>query len=45
MVDMVCRLLIDDRNVRINYLFTVNPVDYHDVCAGNGVEIYPDPRG
>jgi predicted nucleic acid-binding protein len=45
MVDMVCRLLIDDPNVRINYLFTVNPKDFYDVCANNRVEILPGPGG
>jgi predicted nucleic acid-binding protein len=45
MVDMVCRLLIDDPNVRINYLFTVNPKDYYDVCVSNRVEILPGPGG
>jgi predicted nucleic acid-binding protein len=41
MVDMLCRLLIDDPNVDIKYLLTVNKRDFHDVCASNGVEIWP----
>jgi predicted nucleic acid-binding protein len=42
MVDMLCRLLIDDPNVRIDCLFTVNARDFFDVCATNGVEILPE---
>ena len=45
MVDMLCRLLIEDVNVRIDYLFTLNPEDFYDVCATNGVEILPSARG
>jgi predicted nucleic acid-binding protein len=45
MVDMVCRLLISDPEVKIDYLFTVNPRDFHDVCASNNVAIVPEPGG
>jgi predicted nucleic acid-binding protein len=41
MVDMLCRLLIDDPEIRIDYLLTTNPKDFRDVCARNGVEILP----
>jgi predicted nucleic acid-binding protein len=41
MVDMLCRLLIDDPNVRVDYLLTTNPSDFHDVCVRNDVEILP----
>jgi predicted nucleic acid-binding protein len=41
MVDMLCRILIDDPNVDIKYLLTVNKKDFYDVCASNGVEIWP----
>ena len=39
MVDMLCRLLIDDPNVRIDYMLTTNPGDFHDVCRTNSVEL------
>ena len=32
MVDMLCRLLIADANIRIDYLLTTNPADFSDVC-------------
>jgi hypothetical protein len=41
MVDMLCRLIIDDPDVDIKYLLTVNKKDFYDVCAKNGVEIWP----
>lgn len=41
MVDILCRLLIEDPNVDIKYLLTVNKGDFYDVCASNGVEIWP----
>jgi len=41
MVDMLCRLLIDDPDIRIDLLLTTNPKDFRDVCATNGVEIIP----
>lgn len=43
MVDMLCRILIDDPSVDVDYLFTVNPKDFYDVCASNNVEIVPNP--
>ncbi len=39
MVDMLCRLLIDDPNVRIDYLLTTNPRDFADVCRQRGVTL------
>lgn len=39
MVDMVCRLLIADPEVRIDYLLTTNPKDFIDVCAKRQVEL------
>jgi predicted nucleic acid-binding protein len=39
MVDMLCRLLIADPNVRIDYLATINPRDFIDVCISNRVEL------
>jgi predicted nucleic acid-binding protein len=41
MVDMLCRLVIDDPNVSIKYLLTLNKRDFLDVCLRNGVEIWP----
>jgi predicted nucleic acid-binding protein len=38
MVDMLCRLLIDDPNVRIDYVATTNPRDFQDICISKGVE-------
>lgn len=39
MVDMLCRLLIADPNVRIEYLLTTNAADYQDVCRTHRVEM------
>ena len=39
MVDMLCRLLIADPNVRIDYLLTTNAADFHDVCRAHRVEL------
>jgi len=39
MVDMLCRLLIADPNVRIDYLLTINAADFQDVCRSHGVEM------
>jgi len=41
MVDVMCRMMIGDRDVDIKYLLTVNRKDFYDVCAANRVEIYP----
>ena len=39
MVDMLCRLLIADPNVRIDYLLTTNPGDFADLCRMHRVEM------
>jgi predicted nucleic acid-binding protein len=39
MVDMLCRLLIDDPNLRIDYLLTTNPEDFADLCRRNNVTL------
>lgn len=39
MVDCLLRLVIDDPNVKINYLLTFNPGDFVDTCRKNRVEI------
>jgi predicted nucleic acid-binding protein len=33
MVDMMCRLLIEDSKIRIDYLLTTNPEDFADLCG------------
>ncbi len=39
MIDMLCRLLIADPTIRIDYLLTTNPKDYLDVCRSRKVEL------
>lgn len=39
MVDCLLRLVIDDPNVKIDYLLTFNPRDFIDACHKNRVEI------
>lgn len=39
MVDMLCRQLIADPNIHINYLLTTNPEDFVDVCIKYNVEL------
>ncbi len=39
MVDCLLRLMLDDRNNRIDYLATFNIKDFHDVCRNRGIEI------
>jgi hypothetical protein len=39
MVDMLCRLVIADPRVRVNYLLTTNAADFVDVCKSRGVEL------
>lgn len=39
MVDCLLRLIIDDSNVRTDYLLTFNPSDFLDVCLKNRVEM------
>jgi len=39
MVDMLCRLIIEDRKIRIDYLLTTNPKDFADLCRKHNVEI------
>jgi len=39
MVDCLIRILIEDVNIRINYLATFNHQDFVDVCRSNRVEI------
>jgi predicted nucleic acid-binding protein len=39
LTDMVMRLILDDVNVRIGYLFTFNPGDFADVCRRRSIEM------
>lgn len=39
MVDVLCRLLIADPNIKLDYLFTTNPADFADVCHARDVHI------
>ena len=39
LTDMVIRLMLEDVNVRVGYLFTFNPGDFADVCSRRGIEI------
>ena len=39
MVDMLCRLLIADPKIRVDYMLTTNAADFHDVCRTHRVEI------
>jgi predicted nucleic acid-binding protein len=41
MVDMLCRLLIEAPDVKVDCLITPNKKDFVDVCYANGVEILP----
>ncbi len=38
-VDMVIRYMIEDVNVRSDYLLTFNPNDFRDVCLKHRVEM------
>jgi len=39
LVDMVIRLIVEDRNVRKHGLLTFNPRDFHDVCTRHRIEM------
>ena len=39
MVDVLCRIILDDPAYQIKYLLTMNPVDFHDVCRPRGIEM------
>lgn len=39
MVDCVLRLIMDDRNINIDYFATWNCIDFCDVCASRKIEI------
>jgi len=39
MVDILCRLLIEDANINIDYMITINKKDVHDVCRKHNGEL------
>jgi len=39
MVDCLIRLILDDDNVKINWLATFNNEDFMDICLKKGIEI------
>jgi len=39
MVDMLCRLLIEDENTKIDAILTPNENDFRDVCTSTGTTI------
>jgi predicted nucleic acid-binding protein len=41
LVDAVLRLVLVDRNVKIDALITFNPGDFSDICQRSGIEVFP----
>jgi|SRR6056297_3554643 len=41
LVDVVLRLVLADRNVKIDALITFNPGDFSDVCQRAGIDVFP----
>ena len=39
LVDMVIRLMLEDENLKINYLISFNPKDFIDICSKRRIEI------
>jgi len=39
LVDMVLRLMLLDKRLKINYLISFNPNDFFDICIKNNIEI------
>jgi predicted nucleic acid-binding protein len=39
LVDCILRLMLDDQNIKIDYLFTLNVGDFEDVCRRRFIEI------
>jgi len=39
MVDMLCRLLIADATIRVDYMLTTNARDFRDVCISRRVRL------
>jgi predicted nucleic acid-binding protein len=40
MVDSLLRLIIEDKNVKLDFFATFNPGDFHDICKERGVEMW-----
>jgi hypothetical protein len=41
LVDCLIRVMLEDTNIRINYLATYNNSDFYDVCATRNIELIP----
>ena len=39
LVDMIIRLMLSDKNLKIDYLISFNPNDFFDVCSKKNIEI------
>ena len=39
LVDMIIRLILDDVNIKIDYLISFNTGDFIDLCHKNGIEL------
>ena len=42
LVDMIINRMIDDINLKVNYLFTYNKKDFIDICNRRKIEILPE---
>ncbi len=40
LVDLVIREILQDVNIKIDYLVTFNTDDFEDICNRRGIEIY-----
>lgn len=45
LADMVARLMLDDINLNLGYLFTFNPGDFSDVCRTRRIEMVEVQQG
>ena len=41
MVDAMCRLFVDNPDIRLDAVWTMNQADFLDVCMPRGIEIEP----
>jgi len=39
LVDVIIRLMLSDKNLKIDYLISFNPNDFFDVCSNKNIEI------
>lgn len=42
MADCLLRFILEDINVRVDALFTINKKDFYDVCSQRNIPILPD---